>query len=76
MTVEESYTSKTSFVDKEELFNYKNNKPNKNYHFVGKRVTRGAFKTMKGHVIHADVNAACNIARKAKSFLVRKFIIR
>lgn len=64
MTVEESYTSKTSFFDKETLFSYKNNKPNKKYVFLGQRFERSLFKTNKEKVIHADVNGALNIARK------------
>ena len=31
MTVEESYTSKTSFLDEEKLHSYKDNKPTKGY---------------------------------------------
>ena len=33
MTVEESYTSKTSFLDREKLHHYKNDKPEKDYAF-------------------------------------------
>lgn len=64
MTVEESYTSKTSFLDKETLYSYKKNKPKKNYVFFGQRFERSLFRSNKGKVIHADINGAYNIARK------------
>lgn len=64
IVVEESYTSKTSFLDKETLFNYENNKPPKKYQFLGKRIKRGLFKTATNCYIHADINATLNIARK------------
>lgn len=66
MTVEESYTSKTSFFDKEKLFSFKY-KPSEKVlkeELQGKRFERSLFKTRKGHVIHADINGAYNIARK------------
>lgn len=66
MTVEESYTSKTSFLDKEQLFSFKY-KPTdevKKQELQGKRFERSLFKTRKNHVIHADINGAYNIARK------------
>lgn len=64
MTVEESYTSKTSFLDKEKLHSYKNDKPNKTYSFLGQRFSRSLFRSKDGYVIHADVNASFNIIRK------------
>ena len=64
MTVEESYTSKTSFLDKEKLHSYKHDKAPKKYTFLGERVTRSLFKSKDGHVIHADINASFNIIRK------------
>ena len=64
MTVEESYTSKTSFLDKEKLHSYKNDKPNKTYRFLGQRFSRSLFRSKDGYVIHADVNASFNIIRK------------
>ena len=64
MTVEESYTSKTSFLDKEKLHSYKNDKPNKKYSFLGQRFSRSLFRSKDGYVIHADVNASFNIIRK------------
>jgi putative transposase len=53
---EESYTSKCSFLDNENV--RKHNK------YMGKRVKRGMFVSAKGLKINADVNAAANILRK------------
>ena len=64
MTVEESYTSKTSFLDKEKLYSYKNNQPKKDVSFLGQRLTRSLFKSKEGYVIHADINASFNMIRK------------
>ena len=64
MTVEESYTSKTSFLDKEKLHSYKDNKPSKKYSFLGQRFSRSVFRSEDGYVIHADINASFNIIRK------------
>jgi len=57
ITQEESYTSKCSFLDDEEVC--------KHEIYAGKRVKRGLFRSKNGHEIHADINAAYNIARKA-----------
>ena len=64
MTVEESYTSKTSFLDKEKLHGYKYNRAPKKYNFLGERITRSLFRSKEGNVIHADINASFNIIRK------------
>ena len=64
MTVEESYTSKTSFLDREKLHSYKTDKAPKKYTFLGERITRSLFRSKKGYVIHADINASFNIIRK------------
>lgn len=62
---EESYTSKSSFIDGDELPMY--NKHNNQHHtFSGKRISRGMYKSADGTLIHADVNAAWNILRKCK----------
>jgi putative transposase len=53
---EESYTSKCSFLDGEKI--------GKHSKYAGKRVKRGLFRSRKGVLINADVNAACNIIRK------------
>lgn len=53
---EESYTSKCSFLDNEEIC--------KHYEYMGKRIKRGLFKTFSGRIINADLNGALNILRK------------
>ena len=64
---EESYTSKSSFLDNDILPVYEENQKKLNkYEFKGKRIKRGLYKTLKGKLINADVNAACNIIRKSK----------
>ena len=74
MTVEESYTSKTSFLDEEKLHSYKANKPKKGYAFLGDRFARSLFRTKKGYVIHADINASFNIIRKVSGDSVYEFV--
>lgn len=53
---EESYTSKCSFLDYEDI--------RKHDKYKGKRIKRGLFKSAKGLRINADVNGACNILIK------------
>ncbi len=53
---EESYTSKASFLDYDEIPNYKDEVIPK---FSGKRIKRGAYKS-KTRIINADVNGAYN----------------
>ena len=55
-TNEESYTSKCSALDLEEI--------GKQEVYLGKRVKRGLFKTCKGNYINADINGSLNILRK------------
>ena len=74
MTVEESYTSKTSFLDREKLHSYKNNKPNKTYSFLGQRFSRSLFRSKDGYVIHADMNASFNIIRKVSGDEIYNYI--
>ena len=62
---EESYTSKASFFDKDEIPVY--DKENiKKYIFSGKRIKRGLYQTSTGKLINADCNGALNILRKSK----------
>ena len=56
ITREESYTSKASFLDYDEIPNYKDEVKPK---FSGKRIKRGAYKS-KIRIINADVNGAYN----------------
>ena len=53
---EESYTSKCSYLDGEEVC--------KHGAYKGRRVKRGLFRTSTGQTINADVNGALNIYRK------------
>lgn len=55
-TITESYTSKCSFVDNEEI--------KKHTSYSGKRISRELFKTKNGLIINADINGAYNILKK------------
>jgi len=59
---EESYTSKASFLDKDELPKY-GEKP-KEWKPSGKRVKRGLYLPKKQKAINADCNGAANILKK------------
>ena len=58
---EESYTSKASFLDGDNIPVYGETD---NPKFSGRRVKRGLYKTSKGQLINADVNGSYNIMRK------------
>lgn len=62
---EESYTSKASFFDKDDIPLYNDDNPKK-YVFSGKRIKRGLYKTKDGKLLNADVNGALNILSKSK----------
>ena len=62
---EESYTSKASFFDKDNIPVYNDDNPQK-YEFSGKRVKRGLYQTKEGTLLNADVNGALNILSKSK----------
>lgn len=59
---EESYTSKASFADQDEIPIYGEieEKPQ----FSGKRISRGLYKTKQGFLLNADVNGSYNILVK------------
>ena len=61
---EESYTSKASFLSRDEIPVYKEDDTTK-YSFSGKRVHRGLYKDNSGACINADLNGSANILRKA-----------
>lgn len=61
---EESYTSQASFWDKDEIPVYNADNP-KYYHFSGKRIKRGMYRTADNRLLNADVNGALNILRKS-----------
>ena len=58
--VEESHTSKCSFIDKEEICHHED--------YMGRRIRRGMFKSKNGKRynadINADINGSLNIMRK------------
>ena len=62
---EESYTSKSSFIDNDILPEYKAEQPYLG-RFSGKRIYRGLYQSADGTVINADVNGSANIGRKCK----------
>lgn len=53
---EESYTSKCSFLDNEEVCRHNN--------YLGKRIKRGLFKSSENKIINADLNGSLNILKK------------
>lgn len=53
---EESYTSKCSFLDNEEVCKHEK--------YLGKRIKRGLFKSKEGKLINADLNGSLNILKK------------
>lgn len=53
---EESYTSKCSFLDSEEICKHKN--------YKGKRIKRGLFRTENSRLVNADLNGSLNILKK------------
>ena len=54
--INENHTSKCSFLDSEEIRCYKK--------YVGKRISRGLFKTSNGTLLNADVKVGYNIVKK------------
>ncbi len=61
---EESYTSKASAVDRDELPVYNADNPSQKQ-FSGRRVKRGLYKTASGHLVNADANGSLNIGFKS-----------
>ena len=61
---EESYTSKASFWDKDNIPVYNNDNP-QSYAFNGKRIHRGLYKFLNGKCLNADINGALNILCKS-----------
>ena len=59
--VEESYTSKASFLDNDHLPTLKDGSKS---NFSGSRISRGLYRDSKGQLINADVNGSYNIIRK------------
>lgn len=61
---EESYTSKSSFLDNDTIPIY-NIKIKNEIIFSGKRICRGMYKSKNGILINSDVNGSYNIIKKA-----------
>lgn len=57
--INESYTSKCSFLDREEICKHDT--------YCGRRIHRGLFRSGTGKLINADVNGSYNILVKCKS---------
>lgn len=70
---EESYTSKSSFLDKDILPVYDPEDDTK-YSFSGRRIKRGLYKSKDGKLINADVNGSYNIMRKALGEIIYSII--
>ena len=60
---EESYTSRASLLDMDDIPTYKKDE-NKKYAFSGKRIHRGLYRSKNGTILNADINGAANILRK------------
>ena len=60
---EESYTSKASFYDQDEIPIYNADNPTK-HKFSGRRVKRGLYRTKDKHLVSSDINASANILAK------------
>jgi putative transposase len=65
--VEESHTSKCSFLDLELVGHHDR--------YVGKRVKRGLFRSASGQMINADVNGSYNIMRRAVPSVVEQGVL-
>lgn len=72
---EESYTSKASFLDLDEIPVYQAESQEK-YNFSGRRVYRGLYRSKDGRILNADVNGAANILRKSKQNLQMEGLCR
>ena len=68
---EESYTSKASYLDNDDIPVYKEN-DGINYIFSGKRIKRGIYKSKQGKIINADLNGALNILKKSGEKLIEE----
>ena len=62
---EESYSSKASFYDQDEIPVYNADNPGKQK-FSGKRIKRGLYRTKDKHLVSSDINGSANILVKSK----------
>ena len=72
---EESYTSKASSLDRDEIPVYNADNPVKPK-FSGKRVKRGLYQTKDGHLINADCNGSLGVGLKSKHKLIFERVSR
>jgi putative transposase len=63
-TIEESHTSKCSFLDNEPIRHHDC--------YLGKRIKRDVFVASTGQALHADVNASYNILRRYEPQVISK----
>ena len=61
---EESYTSKASFFDGDDIPVYSSDDQTQ-YTFSGKRIHRGMYRCSNGMMLNADINGALNILKKS-----------
>jgi len=67
---EESYTSKASYLDNDNIPIYK--EETEEIKFSGKRIKRGIYKSKQGKIINADLNGALNILKKSGEKLIEE----
>ena len=67
---EESYTSKASYLDNDNIPIYK--EETEEIKFSGKRIKRGIFKSKQGKIINVDLNGALNILKKSGEKLIEE----
>ena len=67
---EESYTSKASYLDNDNIPIYK--EETEEINFSGKRIKRGIYKSKQGKIINADLNGALNILKKSGEKLIEE----
>ena len=67
---EESYTSKASYLDNDEIPIYK--EETNEIKFSGRRIKRGIYKSKQGKIINADLNGALNILKKSGEKLIEE----
>ena len=68
---EESYTSKASFYDRDNVPVYNADNPEK-HKFSGRRIKRGLYRTKDKHLVSADINGSANILAKCIHRLPRE----
>ena len=67
---EESYTSKASYLDNDDIPIYK--EEIEEIKFSGKRIKRGIYKSKREKIINADLNGALNILKKSGEKLIEE----